>query len=608
MPNINDVHKQILKEVENIREEMSLPDNPRAFQAWCLHFAHSLPCDEAVDKSDTLSQGDGGIDGWHKDEVGRTFYLWQCKWSEEPKTTDQTPAIELINALDVLKQEATPKNWPGKFQDIHTQLHSAINAGCSVTLCVGVSGQVSDAAKKKILNQLELRSYDYPVDIEFWELGHIHDVRIQRHPSSETLVGKNVKFTLQSPSVIQENGDGGVVPTGWQACVASLNAKSLGNIAAEHGNRLFSLNVRYALNLNKRLKSLVATLESEEDAEKFWLYNNGITILCEEFSIDDKGEYLSIKNPQIVNGCQTTTQISKLRASLKDNVSVLSRVIAIPDTQVSDEAAMIAHTSNSQNPVDYKDLHSNDPIQKSLKIKFDGLSKPYFYETKRGEWGPQKRSVKSRYKKEGGGHRKIEISELGQAWWIFNSSPSTAITQKKQLFEDDLTYANVFSEDIPVEYYLAAILLRERYTEVWSAAKRAKLKQTFGRWLKDDVVNYFMRAKGQVISHSVALTSRFLVKEDGGWEPVEITKLITKLADHATFVNEFEDWNKQLVGMAFKNLYVSAKAHYEGKEAPLDFKKWLERDSELSLEFLVEEIEDQIDFQGLGKSDYFKFL
>lgn len=70
---------------------------------------------------------------------------------------------------------------------------------------------------------------------------------------------------------------------------------------------LYEKNVRKFLgNKRKVNKGIEKTIEA--NPERFGLYNNGITIVAEQFSRSGVGE-LSLVNPFIVNGCQTTRSI-----------------------------------------------------------------------------------------------------------------------------------------------------------------------------------------------------------------------------------------------------------------------------------------------------------
>lgn len=72
-------------------------------------------------------------------------------------------------------------------------------------------------------------------------------------------------------------------------------------------DRLYEKNVRRFLgNRGKVNKAMQKTLQDEP--ERFGLYNNGITLVAEDFDVRGDGEIL-LMEPYVVNGCQTTRTI-----------------------------------------------------------------------------------------------------------------------------------------------------------------------------------------------------------------------------------------------------------------------------------------------------------
>jgi hypothetical protein len=55
----------------------------------------------------------------------------------------------------------------------------------------------------------------------------------------------------------------------------------------------------------------------KEKPERFWYYNNGITIVCDRATrIQERGkDRLRIENPQIINGQQTTRVLAEVPSS-----------------------------------------------------------------------------------------------------------------------------------------------------------------------------------------------------------------------------------------------------------------------------------------------------
>ena len=115
----------------------------------------------------------------------------------------------------------------------------------------------------------------------------------------------------------------------------------------------------------------------------FWILNNGINAVCEHFEV--KGDQLTIKNFQIVNGGQTTKTLTRIVNDLPDEVQILMRLTKIQDkTRTSKISMDIAVASNSQNAISARDLHSGDRIQNKIYSNLDTVG--IFYDKKDGEW------------------------------------------------------------------------------------------------------------------------------------------------------------------------------------------------------------------------------
>lgn len=134
---------------------------------------------------------------------------------------------------------------------------------------------------------------------------------------------------------------------------------------------------------------------------EFALLNNGITMLSDETSINEKiGQknkaQLFLRNPQIINGGQTAYTLSRIYEEQHKNSDaifsgkeVLLKVITLTTTaQPSDQTNLIDRIStatNQQTAVTNSDRHSNDEdfleLQKSIFERYGIL-----FERKRGEF------------------------------------------------------------------------------------------------------------------------------------------------------------------------------------------------------------------------------
>ncbi len=177
--------------------------------------------------------------------------------------------------------------------------------------------------------------------------------------------------------------------------VGRISTKEIAALIARHGERLLERNVRRYLGLqgNRVNEAIQNTLQSPERSN-FYFYNNGITLTCDKFSYNalQKDDYqVRIENLQIINGGQTCMTIYKtLQATQQLTVLdetptyVLVRLYQLP-SENDDLVRRITFATNSQNPVDLRDLKANDDKQQRLEIDVKQLG--YIYRRKRSDQG-----------------------------------------------------------------------------------------------------------------------------------------------------------------------------------------------------------------------------
>jgi hypothetical protein len=501
-------------------------------------FAHEIDIDEAINQTDTLQGGskggDANLDGWHKDDEEKIFHLWQIKWSDNaPDATFQVSCIEEIaEAFRVLHDEDRRNQLHQKLIDVGVEMEEAIFHGYSVTLNIGLAGTLTDTAEAQVtaLQSQLSKSMNCNVSIDIWDIEHFDDEHAIRHPVGEDLSGIKVDFPVQSNSLMELKSGDLSLPSGWEAAVVSLSAKGLSKAGSLHKSKLFGKNVRYSLSgKNKTISNIRKTATSKDESPFFWLYNNGITIVCDDFEIVAEpggGSERVVKalNPQVVNGCQTVTAFWKAQSKLSSLTCVLARFIK-PAPNQADKLMQVAEYTNSQNPVLARDLHANDPVQKSLRRLLDELNPPWFYERKTGEWMTLGAADKRRYSE-----RKTNPIELGQSVWI-TIDPVSALAKKKQLFEDDDVYSLIFQKGRHINEYLTCLLLRRKFSEYWSDQAFGPRFDPYAYLYEDEAIYQKIKmARGQIESHCVYL----FVLLFGPLTPESARKIMAKLPNFET--------------------------------------------------------------------------
>lgn len=186
----------------------------------------------------------------------------------------------------------------------------------------------------------------------------------------------------------------------------------------------------------------------EKHSEDFWWLNNGITIIATKAS--QSGKALTIEDPQVVNGLQTSTEIfnyCKKFNTESDHRKILVRII-VPTEQESRDR--IIKATNSQTAVQQASLRATDKIHRDIEEFFRPRS--LFYDRR-----------KNSYKNEGKPRDKIVgIPHLAQAVMaILLQRPDTARARPSSLLKKNDDYDKLYSDNYPIQlYYTCAEAMR----------------------------------------------------------------------------------------------------------------------------------------------------
>ncbi len=160
------------------------------------------------------------------------------------------------------------------------------------------------------------------------------------------------------------------------SCIAMCYANEFVNLLrTEEGvirKSLFNDNVRDFQGTNNVNREIEATVCDEPD--KFGLLNNGITIVCDEFIPSNRR--ITLKNPQIVNGCQTSNVLFNAAIARYD-ISKIPLQIKIISTRDIEIINQIVRGTNRQNIVLDEAFETTRQFHKDLEEFFLVLSSKY---------------------------------------------------------------------------------------------------------------------------------------------------------------------------------------------------------------------------------------
>jgi len=265
-------------------------------------------------------------------------------------------------------------------------------------------------------------------------------------------------------------------------------------------DQLYEKNVRKFLGGGRIVnKGIAKTLRDEP--EKFGLYNNGITIVVEDFRIGDDG-FLTLIEPYVVNGCQTTKTIwtvldeklghkagGPLSSELQSWKSRLENgMVVIKIVKVGEEGESllteITRFTNSQNSVGRQDFLALETSFRNWSQQMGTQFKIYL-EIHRGGWESQKWKQRHslngiKFEKHANAFDLLKI--IGAAWL---AEPGTAFGKNPPFAPGGPIFKRIVNDNplFSVRDLFAAYLLQQLANNVKFGRNADNIQRRLSRFL-----------------------------------------------------------------------------------------------------------------------------
>jgi len=225
-----------------------------------------------------------------------------------------------------------------------------------------------------------------------------------------------------------------------------------------YGDHLLVRNLRLTLG-GKINEEISDTIETSPTRDLFYLYHNGISIICEKMKLTKPKSgppHLTLKNASIVNGGQSTVTLAMLDKSLVKQVYLPCK---ITETMSSEIAKGIAVSNNTQNPMDVFGWIANNPeivfLQNYAAIMIDP---PVFLQRRKGseKWS---HVVLANGMPAPSSMRKTSYKDSAQAFLAFMGNPTKAYSSPKAyITPPNPCYDEIVAYHDPRIIVLAALL------------------------------------------------------------------------------------------------------------------------------------------------------
>ena len=314
----------------------------------------------------------------------------QSKYKNKDGVTGTFDEDEIKLCIESCKRILSGKNFQKtniklqkKIESYRELLRENANPPISIKLFFSTNGII--AKEHKELNEVK----------ECPDL-NIYPVFIDATKFSESPKQKDGYIDINIKSEDDKTDSIFVTENGFRGKLVSCSIYNLMKFYNTTGEKfLLNNNVRYRLSksiVNKEIKDTFI-----KEPEKFSFFNNGITIICKKFKISPTGNNISkleLIQPSIVNGGQTVSTLYELFQNFFSKyetqfhtANILLRVYEVDENEI----IKIAKATNSQNPINIVDLHSNDYAQDYVNKYFEqfgvgmiykvGLDTTYYNDT-----------------------------------------------------------------------------------------------------------------------------------------------------------------------------------------------------------------------------------
>ncbi len=256
-----------------------------------------------------------------------------------------------------------------------------------------------------------------------------------------------------------------------------MKLRELSDFIIKNRDYVFESNIRQWMQFKTMInKGIRETLQNVPD--KFFYYNNGITIVVADF--EERGDNsLTLNAPQIVNGAQTSNSILD-RAKRTHNLDGSITVTIIKADDEKDQNNITKYR-NSQNSVRGKDLVSLMDFHKSIKSQLQNLC--YFYEIQAGSFDSKTKSQQSEYKGDvifnkylPVNHKKVIVAKDAIQALVagIEQRPTESYSSPAQFLPRGSKYDQVFNENLKDDYriLLYPYLVKEYAKMVQKYGKR----------------------------------------------------------------------------------------------------------------------------------------
>ena len=381
-----DINKHIVDQrirkivADNPDNFLSINDEAKKLSQAFVCLAVSAYLDIEIEEAFSLiTEGgnDAGIDAVYVGDVNDYDFsvtIFQGKYTFDLTKDTNFPANavqRVIGAIGAIFDPGKPVEMNADLSSKVTDIRSLIADGYIPNIkCIFVNNGIKWNAD----GDNHIRNANFPKNQVYFD--HFNHKDIVDSLQSKDSINETIKLSGKS---IQEDFNF------KRVLIGKINIVELAELFHRHGENLLEQNIRKHLGSRRnRVNEAIRSTLLGTKRDNFYFYNNGITMICSKFSYNAlQADNWSIKidDLQIINGGQTCKTILH---TVKENPDVdysqtyvLVRLYELSGDDTDNLITDVTIATNSQNPVDLRDLRANDELQRRLETDIAELGYSY---------------------------------------------------------------------------------------------------------------------------------------------------------------------------------------------------------------------------------------
>ena len=471
------------KYFDRLEVELDIDDNQKSRLGF---YPFILSCITEITDIDTLKEliidtefrkkvfkqgnNDLGIDAYFIDEDNKRIFLFNFKYRTKKFNPDSSQEINMLNDSSKFINAIYTENTQNTDTTTGEVIQKIIEKQNSTDLWEITLFLVSNENNKLDINKNEVVSFAKQYDIEIVPISLDEIVEY----ISDSPDDKKATFVTDSDAVLTYKVNNF---SSSQSYLVKIPLITLLRITCDSDQlkEQYSLedydvletkkldvsllydNVRGYLGETKFNKNIIQTLE--ENPDRFFMFNNGITITTKRIDADEiyggKKFKCALDGFQIVNGGQTLRTIYKFKDDNFDVEKLASSEVLVRIFQTAEDYELtndIAEYTNSQNAISSVDLKSISNIQIKIEEYFKSKDIDYI-----------RKIDKSKAKSS----RSITMEKMAQIIYSKMGYPDRVTSQKNNLFT--IYYDQIFNNNLVFD---ELIELFELYSSIVSIYKK----------------------------------------------------------------------------------------------------------------------------------------